>query len=483
MFELLPIVIDLATALFFFSGSIDYVYTGIMMVIACADMNLTNVMDYIDPPFYMRPDYYDRDEEDESEEHNLDISQINEFETVKYFCNEKEELRKFRLNKANDNITCYANYWFSNSIKDMLRNGLMMIGSVLMAYRRPADSEMTVGDYMLFAHYFYRFTSPLNTISEIAQRLRSYFDDMDVIYELFHDRTEIPSENSENVEISGGIRIQNLSFSYSEDNKILKNVSFDVPEGKTVALVGPSGSGKSTIIRLLYRFLDPDQGSIFIGEADLQGLDIYSYRKTVSIVPQDCTLLQATVRKNIGYGRISATDEEIDKAAALAKIDNLLQRDDTIEQRKIQKKKLEKMQSKVRKLFGFPYYEDLDDYAEEEEEMQINRMSGGERQRVAIARALLKDPKYLFLDEATSSLDTITEKQIQHALTDAANGKTCIIVAHRLSTIAHADNIVVLKDGTVVEQGTHNQLLKIQGLYSKMWHLQQGGDLSCVNLD
>ena len=237
------------------------------------------------------------------------------------------------------------------------------------------------------------------------------------------------------------IEFENVSFHYNSDRPILKNVSFKVPAGKTVAIVGPSGSGKSTLARLLFRFYDVTSGNIRIGEADIRSVTQKSLRQAIGVVPQDTVLFNDTIGYNIGYGNPSATFEDIQAAAKLAQIDTFI----------------EGLTKKYQTSVG---------------ERGL-KLSGGEKQRVAIARTILKRPQILLFDEATSALDSHTEKEIQDSLRIVSTDRTTLVIAHRLSTVVDADEILVLKSGQIVERGSHAQLLAQEGEYAAMWKKQQ----------
>jgi ABC-type transport system involved in Fe-S cluster assembly fused permease/ATPase subunit len=241
--------------------------------------------------------------------------------------------------------------------------------------------------------------------------------------------------------MNGTIRFENVSFAYEPERRILKGVSFDVPAGKTVAVVGPSGAGKSTISRLLFRFYDVSGGRILIDNQDIARVTQKSLREAIGMVPQDTVLFNDTIRYNIRYGCWQASDGEVEEAARLAQIDGFI-----------------RMAPKG--------------YETEVGERGL-KLSGGEKQRVAIARTILKGPPILLLDEATSALDSHTEKEIQDALDRISTGRTTLVIAHRLSTIVGADEIIVLDQGAIVERGTHYELLGKKGLYASMWNRQR----------
>jgi ABC-type transport system involved in Fe-S cluster assembly fused permease/ATPase subunit len=235
----------------------------------------------------------------------------------------------------------------------------------------------------------------------------------------------------------------NVDFAYDERRAILKGVSFTVPPGKTVAIVGPSGAGKSTISRLLFRFYDVTGGSVRIDGQDIRDVEQLSLREAIGIVPQDTVLFNDTIYYNIAYGRTDATKQEVEEAARMARIHD--------------------------------FVSDLPDGYEAMVGERGLKLSGGEKQRVAIARTILKQPSILLFDEATSALDTHTEREIQESLREVSRDRTTLIIAHRLSTVVHADEIVVLDQGRIVERGTHSGLLETEGRYAKMWRQQQQG--------
>jgi ATP-binding cassette subfamily B protein len=250
---------------------------------------------------------------------------------------------------------------------------------------------------------------------------------------------------------NGDIRFENVAFAYETGRKILKGISFDVPAGKTVAVVGPSGAGKSTISRLLFRFYDLKGGRILIDGQDIAQVTQKSLREAIGMVPQDTVLFNDTIRYNIRYGRWEATDAEVEEAARLAQIDDFIRKSPKGYETEVGERGL--------------------------------KLSGGEKQRVAIARTILKAPPILILDEATSALDSHTERDIQNALDRVSQNRTTLVIAHRLSTIVGADEIIVLQDGEIAERGTHQQLLAKGGLYASMWNRQREAEAARETLE
>jgi ATP-binding cassette subfamily B protein len=313
---------------------------------------------------------------------------------------------------------------------------------VMCAFEIRAGSK-TVGDFVLINSMMIQLYQPLNLMGMVYREIKQAVIDIESMFAILARPTEVKdAPGARPLAVTHGtIRFDNVGFSYEPARPILKGVSFEVPAGKTVAVVGPSGAGKSTISRLLYRFYDLSGGRITIDGQDVAGVTQKSLRQAIGMVPQDTVLFNDTIRYNIRYGRWEASDAEVEEAAALAQIDRFI-----------------RMSPKG--------------YETEVGERGL-KLSGGEKQRVAIARTILKAPPILVLDEATSALDSHTEKEIQDALERVSKGRTTLVIAHRLSTIVGADEIIVLDAGEIVERGTHQGLLAQNGLYASMWNRQR----------
>jgi ATP-binding cassette, subfamily B, heavy metal transporter len=313
---------------------------------------------------------------------------------------------------------------------------------VMCAFEIKAGTK-TIGDFVLINSMMIQLYQPLNFMGMVYREIKQAVIDIELMFSILAREPEIkdvPDARPLKV-ASGNIRFEDVCFAYEPERRILKGISFDVPAGKTVAVVGPSGAGKSTISRLLFRFYDLAGGRILIDGQDIARVTQSSLRQTIGMVPQDTVLFNDTIRYNIRYGRWEASNAEVEEAAKLAQIDPLI-----------------RMAPKG--------------YETEVGERGLT-LSGGEKQRVAIARTILKAPPILVLDEATSALDSHTEKEIQDALERVSKGRTTLVIAHRLSTIVGADEIIVLDQGEIVERGAHYALLAANGLYASMWNRQR----------
>ena len=373
------------------------------------------------------------------------VDSLLNYETVKYFTNEKIELARFdhaiaQYEKSGIKTSTSLG-WLNFGQAAIFSLGMM--ASMLLSANAVVRGEQTIGDFVLIHLFLIQLSQPLAFIGGVYREIRQSLTDIEVLFGLLETPAEITdTPNARDLTVpSGAIRFDNVHFHYADDRPILRGISFDVPAGKTVAIVGQSGAGKSTISRLLCRFYDVTAGSISIDGQDIRSVKATSLRAAIGVVPQDTVLFNDTIGYNIHYGHLDAGKEAVWNAAVGAKIDGFIQ--------------------------------SLPSGLETEVGERGLKLSGGEKQRVAIARTILKAPPILILDEATSSLDTKTEQDINQALDLVLKDRTAVIIAHRLSTIVTADEIIVLDKGQIAERGTHQNLLAQNGLYQKMWNRQQ----------
>jgi ATP-binding cassette, subfamily B, heavy metal transporter len=386
--------------------------------------------------------------ESDTEAHSKAVDSLLNYETVKYFGNEELEARRFdssmaRYEKAA--IRTYTSLGFLNSGQAVIFS-LGMVACMLLAARDVTRGTLTVGDFVMINAIMIQLYMPLNFMGMVYREIKQGLIDIETMFALLQEPPEIidrPGAKPLRVE-QGSIKFENVSFAYDPERPILKHVSFEVPAGKMVAIVGPSGAGKSTISRILFRFYDLTSGRVLIDGQNIRSVTQDSLRQAIGMVPQDTVLFNDTIEYNIRYGKPDATQAEVREAARLAQIHDFIM---TLPQ-------------------GY------DSLVGE----RGLKLSGGEKQRVAIARTILKSPPILMLDEATSALDSHTEKEIQDALERVARDRTSLVIAHRLSTVVHADNIIVLDQGEIVEQGTHPELLAKGGLYASLWARQREAD-------
>ncbi len=373
------------------------------------------------------------------------VDSLLNYETVKYFGNERWEADRYDSAMAKfeqATIKTYSSLAVLNGGQALIFTGGMVL-SMLVAARGIVAGTMTIGDFVLVNAVFIQLYQPLNFMGMVYRELKQALVDIEAMFELLGEAPEVKDKpGAKPLRVSkGAIRFENVSFAYDEERPILRGVDFEVPAGNMVALVGPSGAGKSTISRLLFRFYDVRSGRILIDGQDIRDVTQETLRAAIGIVPQDTVLFNDTIEYNIRYGRVTAGDEDVREAARLAQIDGFIQQ------------------------LPLGYKSPVGERG--------LKLSGGEKQRVAIARTILKAPPILMLDEATSALDSFTEKEIQAALDRIAKDRTTLVIAHRLSTVIHADNILVLDKGQIVERGTHASLLAAGGLYAGLWTRQR----------
>jgi len=373
------------------------------------------------------------------------IDSLLNFETVKYFGNEEMEANRFdksmeRYERAATQVWTSLGWLnFGQALIFGAGTAVMMTISALAVQR----GEQTIGDFVFINAMLIQLAIPLNFIGFVYREIRQGLTDIEHMFDLLDVRAEVVDRpDAKELEIQrGAIAFKDVQFAYDPARPILKGISFEVPAGKTVAVVGPSGAGKSTLSRLLYRFYDVQEGSITIDGQDVRDITQKSLRAVIGMVPQDTVLFNDTIAYNIRYGRVTASDAEVEAAAEAAQIADFIR--------------------------------DLPDGYRSMVGERGLKLSGGEKQRVAIARTILKAPPILILDEATSALDTKTEQEIQAALDIVSRNRTTLVIAHRLSTVINADEIIVLKDGVIAERGTHGELIDRNGLYASMWSRQR----------
>ena len=385
----------------------------------------------------------------DSSAHSRAIDSLLNYETVKYFNNEEFEAKRY-----DENLLRYRSAAVKSQRTLSLLNAgqqlIIAIGLVAMLWRATqgvVDGRMSLGDLVMVNAFMIQLYIPLGFLGVIYREIKQSLTDLDKMFTLMEKEREIadvPGALPLAIDASPTVRFENVSFAYDPARPILHHVSFEIPPGKTVAVVGSSGAGKSTLARLLYRFYDVQDGRITIGGQDIKQVTQASVRSAIGIVPQDTVLFNDTVEYNIAYGKPGATHDEVVEAARAARIDTFIAHTPLGYQTMVGERGL--------------------------------KLSGGEKQRVAIARTLLKNPPVVIFDEATSALDSANERAIQAELKTAAQNKTTLVIAHRLSTVVDAHEILVMDQGRIAERGTHAQLLALQGTYARMWALQQAGD-------
>jgi len=381
----------------------------------------------------------------DSKANSTAIDALINYETVKYFGNENFETARYNTNMRE---------WEKASIKSQTTLALLNVGQgiiiaigltilMIMAGNGVVAGHMTLGDFVLVNAFLIQLYIPLNFLGTIFREVQHCLTDMEKMFGLLHVKQDVTDDPQapELIISNSDVKFEGVEFSYNPDRQILRDISFQIPGGKKVAIVGTSGAGKSTVARLLFRFYDASAGAISIDGQKIDKVSLQSLRNAIGVVPQDTVLFNDTIGYNIRYGKPDCTENEINNAARLAQLDTFI----------------DNLPQGYETLVG---------------ERGL-KLSGGEKQRIAIARTLLKNPPILILDEATSSLDSKSEKAIQSALDSIAENRTTLVIAHRLSTVVDADQILVLEHGQIVERGTHSELLAKLGIYAHLWSLQQ----------
>jgi ATP-binding cassette, subfamily B, heavy metal transporter len=438
--------IPTAVELVMISGLIAFYFGWIYVVVVMATVAL-----YVSFTFWaserriaIRRDMNDSD----TEAHSKAVDSLLNYETVKYFGNEDLEGRRFDASMARYEKAAIRTYTSLGALNTG-QAVIFTLGTVicmLLAARDVASGALTIGGFVMINAILMQLYLPLNFMGMVYREIKQGLIDIETMFALLHEPPEIidrPDAKPLRVE-KGEVKFENVSFAYDPQRETLKNISFEVPAGKMVAIVGPSGAGKSTISRILFRFYELSGGRVLIDGQNISDVTQRSLRAVIGMVPQDTVLFNDTIAYNIRYGRPEASEPEVREAAKLAQIHD----------------------------FILTLPQGYDSLVGE----RGLKLSGGEKQRVAIARTILKAPAILMLDEATSALDSHTEKDIQDALERVARERTSLVIAHRLSTVVHADNIIVLNHGEIVEQGTHLELLARRGLYASLWTRQREAD-------
>jgi ATP-binding cassette, subfamily B, heavy metal transporter len=440
LYSIVPTLIEVTLVLSILAVKFDLWFAGITIIALVLYITFTVLVTEWRTKFRKEANEFD------SAAHTKAIDSLLNYETVKYFNNEGFEAKRYddsleKLRKARLK---------SQTTLSMLNTGqqlIIAIGLVAMLWRATqgvVDGRMTLGDLVMVNAFMIQLYIPLNFLGVLYREIKQNLTDLDKMFVLMHKEREVadmPNAQALQIVVSPSVQFDNVNFAYEADRPILHNVSFSIPAGKTVAVVGPSGSGKSTLARLLYRFYDVQSGAIRIANQDIKQVTQASVRQAIGIVPQDTVLFNDTVEYNIAYGKPGSSRTEVEAAAQAARIHGFIS--------------------------STPQ-----GYATKVGERGL-KLSGGEKQRVAIARTLLKNPPILIFDEATSALDSANERAIQAELQSVASGKTTLVIAHRLSTVVDAHEILVLEGGRIIERGTHTQLLAREGHYAAMWALQQ----------
>jgi ATP-binding cassette subfamily B protein len=437
--QLVPTVVELTMVVAVLLFQFDWRYAAVIVATIVA------YMAYTYQATEWRIEIRRRMNESDTDANVKAIDSLLNYETVKYFGAEEREATRYDRAMARyetASVKAYTSLAVLNAGQALIFTCGLAATMVMCAIGIRSGTN-TVGDFVLINAMMIQLYLPLNLMGMVYREIKQAVTDIEIMFSLLGRDPEIKDVAAApalNV-TKGHIRFEDVHFAYEADRPILKGISFEVPAGRTVAVVGPSGAGKSTISRLLFRFYDLSGGRIMIDGQDISRVTQKSLRESIGMVPQDTVLFNDTIRYNIRYGRWEASDAEVEAAARLAQIDDFI-----------------RMSPKG--------------YETEVGERGL-KLSGGEKQRVAIARTVLKSPPILLLDEATSALDSHTEKEIQDSLERVSKNRTTLVIAHRLSTIVGADEIIVLDQGEIVERGTHHQLLIHDGLYASMWNRQR----------
>ena len=442
LYSIVPTLIEVTLVLTLLAVKFDVWFAGITIIALVVYISFTVVMTE------WRTQFRKQMNELDSSAHSRAIDSLLNYETVKYFNNEDFEARRY-----DENLERYRRAAVkSQTTLSLLNTGQQMViavGLVAMLWRATqgvVEGRMTLGDLVMVNAFMIQLYIPLGFLGVLYREIKQSLTDLDKMFNLMEREREVAdAPGAMPLRIQGAqVAFRHVNFAYDPARPILKDISFEIPAGKTVAVVGPSGSGKSTLARLLFRFYDVQQGQIEIDGQDIRQVTQASLRQAIGIVPQDTVLFNDTVEYNIAYGQPGASRAQVEEAARAAHIHDFI--------------------SATPKAYDTMVGE------------RGLKLSGGEKQRVAIARTLLKNPPILIFDEATSALDSANERAIQAELQSVARNKTTLVIAHRLSTVVDAHEILVMEAGQILERGTHTKLLAANGRYAQMWALQQSAE-------